>query len=881
MRFFFLFSLMILNFSAIAHRGDYLSIEQVKISNTENGKTTYAFKIENITNTSYEGVQIEFIKNGKSIQTHFYNLISGSEKFKADHFTFNQEDINPEKDLIQIEITKLFNETNDWGGWDSPNILKQTNTVASEFYVDAPWRMKKTDESGNDLPIPLHFFLHDADQIIAYTLNVDYVNIKIKSASSPTFGSILTYNTIPTSTFNSMFSCLSPDNPGLGIKEFDITALSPTVTNTIDFDGEYSFPDDFVSVPDAYWYFNFDIPASDLVGLDDVIDIEVTINYANFFITTDDVIRMRVFRSNNDIPTQANYYRGDTHLHSMYTQNDAEMGLPLSATKEAAKKIGLDWITTTDHTSDFDNYGTANVNTNWTELQHEVVALNTADNSLIYIAGQEVAATNSENKLVHMLAYPSYNTPTTFPFLGDGFGDLTSTTISIDNVVSQLTAVDGFSYCSHPFASNDILPTLPVNGGIWNLGHGGFPLNTNLFPGIGGVIVCNNITFPSDILDTDPNKHIKDAIKGSQIWNVRPNVEVSGIFGSDSDPWDVTNSGWPMTQVDTSLFTFHQKRLKQGQEVVNHINKVGLAAKNENNSIQNWKMYYSAGSDAHGSFNYSNTDNFAGTGSINNNAVGKLNTLAYCPNGMGTNGSEVLKAMYNGHISMSDGPVITMGISLDGDNTSNEVLMGEDSVLDLASKANIFVNFNYTTTPEFGEFEKFTFIVGTSTGELRKELTLASSSGNNIESYNLLDLLDSVFGIRNTPNNQYLYIRAEIETFVDYTSMTNEHRTTYDYFHSYTNPIWISWDQYTGVEEQNNELIVFPNPSTNQLVIKTDNPSEFLTYSLYNNLGQLITEKEIKNNFEFIDISYLSKGFYNLVIYKENNAPIVKKIIKQ
>ena len=104
---------------------------------------------------------------------------------------------------------------------------------------------------------------------------------------------------------------------------------------------------------------------------------------------------------------------------------------------------------------------------------------------------------------------------------------------------------------------------------------------------------------------------------------------------------------------------------------------------------------------------------------------------------------------------------------------------------------------------------------------------------------------------------------------------------TYDYFHSYTNPIWISWDQYTGVEEQNNELIVFPNPSTNQLVIKTDNPSEFLTYSLYNNLGQLITEKEIKNNFEFIDISYLSKGFYNLVIYKENNAPIVKKIIKQ
>ena len=112
--------------------------------------------------------------------------------------------------------------------------------------------------------------------------------------------------------------------------------------------------------------------------------------------------------------------------------------------------------------------------------------------------------------------------------------------------------------------------------------------------------------------------------------------------------------------------------------------------------------------------------------------------------------------------------------------------------------------------------------------------------------------------------------------------MTNEHRTTYDIFHSYTNPVWINWDMPTGIDqEEYNELIIFPNPTTNQLVVNTANPERFLSYSLLNNLGQLILEKQINNNVEFIDVSQLTNGFYNLVIHQENKAPIIKKIIKQ
>ena len=58
----------------------------------------------------------------------------------------------------------------------------------------------------------------------------------------------------------------------------------------------------------------------------------------------------------------------------MFTQNEAEVGLPLCGTKEAGQLIGLDWITTTDHTSDFDNYGDGNINTNWDRIKAEAAA---------------------------------------------------------------------------------------------------------------------------------------------------------------------------------------------------------------------------------------------------------------------------------------------------------------------------------------------------------------------------------------------------------------------------------------------------------------------------------------------------------------------------
>lgn len=874
-----IFLLIILNSSfAYSHRGDFLSIENVGITSA-NDEIILAYSIENITSSYYSGVKIELLINGVSVQYQLFNKIEAEKKYTNSYFLVKSSEVNIEKDLIQIEITKIFDKENDWGGWDSPSVIQQTNTTASEIYADAPWRMNKMDEMLNENPIPVHFFLHDADKVTGFTLKIDYINIKIKSASSSTFGNILTFDTIQPSVFESYFSCISQADPSLSVKQFDINSLSPTSNYTFDFDAETDFLDDFISIDDTYWYFTFNIPSDCFQGLDNIVDIEVTVSYANILFSSDDVIRMRVFRSESGVPKQQDYYRGDTHLHSIYTQNSAEMGLPLCSTKEAAKLIGLDWITTTDHTSDFDNYGTTNINTNWALIQSDVTSLNSQDSSLIYIAGQEVAANNSDNKLVHMLAYPSFANPFNLPFLGDGFGDLTPTNIDVNNVVSQLSAVDGFSYCAHPYASEDVLPTVPVNGGIWNLGDSGFPLNGSVFPITGGNIICNNTALESDVLDLNPNKVVKDAIKGSQIWNLRPTLEVSGLDGDNLDPWDVTNSGSPMSQVDTSSLGFHLKRLKQGQEVVNYINKLGLIAKNANATTQNWKMYYSAGSDAHGSFNSSNTDNFGGAGTIHNNAVGKVNTVAYCPNGMGENGKEVLKALYNGHISMSDGPIITIGLSLDGENSTNEILMGEDSVLDVNGKEDIFLNINYTTTPEFGDFTNLTFVVGTEIGEYKKDLTLLSTTGNQEVSFNLMNLLDSVFG-GSSPMNEYIYIRSEIETAIDYSGMENEYRTTYDNFHSYTNPIWLKWTTPTNVEDYKTlKTIIYPNPAHSSInVVSNDNIQKIIIYDVYGRIA--ISKTADRNNNETINIEGLSTGVYLIEVYTEKTV-VKQKIVAE
>lgn len=834
--------LVVLFQSVFAHRGEYLAIENVEITENEESYI-YSFLIENIQNKPYTGVKIEFWINSEPVALKVYDYIDATPKYTPARFVISKEKLNIEEDEVNIEITEIFGKRNDWGGWDSPNQKgdKQVNTLYSEFYVDAPWRMPKYNKQGGLNDVPIHFYYHDADKVTGQTPQIDMIDIKMKNASGSTFSSVLTFDTLSKSEFDQLFSCEAQTDNSFSIQGFDFSSFIASSSTTIDFNKTSDFWNDYVEVDARYWFFNFNIPGELLVGYEDVVDFQVTIHYGNLTFS-DDVLGMRVFRSAENIPKLPNFYRGDTHLHSIYTQNDAETGLPLCATKEAAKLIGLDWITSTDHTSDYDNYGTT-IAANWARIKSEVQQLNQEDQSLIYIPCQEVALNNHEGKLVHMLAYPNYADIYAMPFLGDGDGDVTPTGVSVNSALHNIFLAGGFAYAAHPFATEDKLATIPVNGSIWNLGDDGFPDNSGNFPRTGGNIICNDIAASSDVYSPEDGKLIKDGLKGAQIWNVRNNLEMTG---DELDGWDVDNTGDGFTVVDTASYGHHIKRFRQGQEIVNYVNQLGLKLKTENDTIKNWKMYFSAGADAHGSFNFSNTDDFGGFGTINDNAVGKVNSLVYCPDGMKIDGGGIIESLKNGRVVLSDGPILSIGISNDGSNSDNEVLMGDDKVIDIAFLDDHYLNFDYATTSEFGDIDTMIFIIGTSSGEISVGLDTAwYKQGVTNKRVKLESILTQVFGANGIPQDEYLYIRAELRTFRDVSADAAVHRTTYQNHHSFTNPIWLKFTEVTA-EVDFLTIEGLPNPFDEvlNLTIKTKEPENVLV-NFFDDLGRIVYSREI------------------------------------
>ncbi|MCB9194733.1 MAG: T9SS type A sorting domain-containing protein [Flavobacteriales bacterium] len=879
MRWFGLFVIFFVSQLSYAHRGDYLAITDVQVTETED-TYIYSFLIENIKDLSYTDVRIDFWINMKSVFFKRYPLITADQKFIPERFIVPKKMLDIDNDLVNIEITQIFGKKKDWGGWDSDRSNgRQVNTLYSEFYVDAPWRMKKTDANGNLNSIPVTFYLHDADLVVGTTVQIDMIDIRLKNASSNSFSAPLTFNNIPLSQFKGYFSCMSQTDNAFSIQGFDLTSFVASSGTTIDFNQTSDFWNDYEEVDATYWFFNFNIPADKLVGYEDVIDIQVTIQYGNLTFS-DDVVGMRVFRSDEDIPTLTDFYRGDTHLHSIFTQNDAETGLPMKATKEAGKLIGLDWITSTDHTSDYDNYGTT-VSANWARIQSDVQQFNQEDPSLIYIAAQEVALNNHEDKLVHMLAYPSYSHPYDFSFIGDGDGDLVSTSVSINSALNNIVNNDGFAYAAHPFATEDALPTIPVNGSIWNIGHSGFPSNGSNFPVTGGNIICNDLSAPSDVFSSETGKLIKDGLAGAQIWNVRNTLEMTG---DELDPWDIDNGGDGFTEIDTNSYGHHLNRFRQGQEIVNFINQLGLQMINNDPSYQNWKLYYSGGADAHGSFNSSNTDDFGGFGTINDNAVGKVNTVVYCPNGMGVDGGGVLKSLQNGNSTISDGPIMAIGISSDGNNASNEILMGEDAVVDIDFTTDYYVNFDFATTQEFGDIKWFKFIVGTEDGE--QEIYIGDAwtrQGSQHYSVSLDNLISQALGLADFPQKKYMYIRVEMQTYVDLSANSSIHRIGYQYHHSFSNPIWIKYDE---IKPEVSELTLTtrPNPFHDvfYLDIKTIE-AEDVSVSFYDPQGKLVYFKEVFVNLsktlEFTsDQLQISEGTYVIRVATDEEQKEIKVI---
>lgn len=755
--------------------------------------------------------------------------------------------------------------------------LRQTNVTGKDVMADMPWRMQKNDAGGNPNGLPVLVYIKDANITGAYA-DVVYIDISIKNADDATFGSPLIFNSYSDSAFLSLFSCKSTSDAAFGVQDFDATLPVKDNAHTIQFTAEYSslFDIHYSRVDQEFWYFVFTIPAEKLAGYDDIIDVKI---YFSLDWEADDEMYFRVFRNDELLPSLPGYTRGDVHYHTMYSNNSAEYGCPLEATKSMAQYIGVDWIVSTNHSCDYDNYG-AGIQQNWTREKNEIQTLNSLDSSLILIHALEASVLNNNDDVVHLLCYPDPANPLSLPYIGDGNGDLSSTDVSVVDALSSLQPCNGFAYAAHPFAAGDKLSAL-VDGGIWNLNDAAFPANGASMPGH-DVVVCNDLSVATDLYSDNVSELFRNYLQGGQIWNYR-----NAMYTTDEsfNPWNVLyDSGTDMfVPYDTTNINEHFNRLLPGLEVSKFLWQKGLQLKNTNNNILNYRFFISAGTDAHGDFNYCNTNFVYGvTGDISDDALGKLTTLAYCPAGQGADGANVLSAIKNGNIILSDGPVVGISLELNG-QPGPEFVCGDEVLMTYPQYTSADIILNAVSSDEFGRIDHVRLILGTEDGETQTDFDFSTYTTSE-EIVLSLDSLINAAG--NIDMNEYFYLRAELTTDRQYGIFSSLHGKSSEVFRSYTNPIWIVRpDSASGFSEDEAwQLNVYPMPFHDQFFIETDyTGSTDLHIILTDVTGKTVMEERRTDSVGHSKLSFspvLQSGMYLLTITDGSKTKTVKLLKK-
>ncbi|MBU1922632.1 CehA/McbA family metallohydrolase, partial [Patescibacteria group bacterium] len=152
---------------------------------------------------------------------------------------------------------------------------------------------------------------------------------------------------------------------------------------------------------------------------------------------------IEIITNTDTVPKLTDYYCGDTHYHSSYTNNPTEYGGPINETKKVAKAIELDWITTTDHSFDLND-----TPDKWSSFVDEC---NQIDEKFKCLVGEEVSCHISGtyrpfNAYSHFLGYNIGEY-----ILGDEFEDgLGLNNILCRNINDHVEYMGGFGYVAHP-----------------------------------------------------------------------------------------------------------------------------------------------------------------------------------------------------------------------------------------------------------------------------------------------------------------------------------------------------------------------------------------------------------------------------------------------
>ena len=173
------------------------------------------------------------------------------------------------------------------------------------------------------------------------------------------------------------------------------------------------------------------------------------------------------------LPIAPGYAAGEMHCHTHYSADHVEYGATPEVLQQAAKAVGLDFVSCTDHAYDFaftQEDFTKEADSpvpRFQKLREEIAALPTTDESgnclPLMIAGEEVSAGNSKGENVHMtvLGPEGY-----LPGLGDcgRYWLENRPTRSIKQILSMTEA---HCFAAHPFQQMGLLEKFVFRRGYW------------------------------------------------------------------------------------------------------------------------------------------------------------------------------------------------------------------------------------------------------------------------------------------------------------------------------------------------------------------------------------------------------------------------------
>ena len=180
------------------------------------------------------------------------------------------------------------------------------------------------------------------------------------------------------------------------------------------------------------------------------------------------------FKVLNEAPPIApGYAAGEMHCHTHYSADHVEYGATPAVLQQAAKAVGLDFVSCTDHAYDFaftlEDYTKEAESPvpRFQKLREEIAALPSKDENgndmPLMLAGEEVSAGNSKGENVHMtvLAPEGY-----LPGLGDcgRYWLDNKPTRSIKQILNMTGA---HCFAAHPFQQMGLLEKFIFRRGYW------------------------------------------------------------------------------------------------------------------------------------------------------------------------------------------------------------------------------------------------------------------------------------------------------------------------------------------------------------------------------------------------------------------------------